>query len=792
MNKARVMRWSGFALSGFILLVLGSFAWAWRQVENALPPLDGELPLPGLTAPASLHRDAQGTVIIAAANELDANRSLGFAHGQDRFFQMDLLRRRAAGELSALFGEVALSSDEQVVIHRFRQLAQTAMARETPERRALLEAYTAGVNAGLASLASKPWEYALLRTEPKPWLTEDSGLVFYDMVLDLQDSNGTYEKTLANLRDFMGPTAVDFFNPLIGPDDSALDGSQAALPPPPPPRVIDLRPAPPALEVLSYSAPPEKLPIGSNAFIHVSGQHATVAGDPHLSLRVPNIWYRARLEWPSPGGSTHHVTGASLPGVPGVLIGSNGKIAWSFTNATVDTGDLVAVDLNPSAPEFLYLHDNESYEFEYHTDSVSVKGEDPVAVESTWTRFGPIVGESLAGKKLAFRWTFHDPAAMNFKILGLNTASTVEEALKIAANSGMPSQNLMVADADGHAGWAVTGLLPQRRGFDGRFPVSWSFGDRSWEGFQPASSRPMIRANSDQFLWSGNQRLVAGDALKKLGDSGYDDPERSAQIEQRLTAIKADADPVAALQSIQLDHRAEWALRWRDLLVTTFERSSPSGTHAQISTIIKQWDGQADASSVGYRLVREWRAQLTGMTLRPIFAEIIAHDPKFAYWKLRYEAALWALHLDEPMNLLSAEHTDWDALRLAAVDRVIAELDDQNTPLEQATWGESNRLAFSHPLAGALPSFLSNMLDFPAIRQSGDSRMPRVARPAYGASLRMVVSPGEEAKGIYHQPGGASGNPLSPFYRAGHEDWAQAEPSPFLPGEPKHSLILRP
>ncbi len=792
MSKTRLVRWSGLIGSGIVLLILGIFAWAWHQVEGALPTLDGDVSIAGLTAPAQLHRDAQGIAIIQAANEIDANRALGFAHGQDRFFQMDLLRRSAAGELSALFGSAALDVDRAVVIHRFRELARQVLAAESPERRALVQAYADGVNAGLNSLASKPWEYALLRAAPSPWLPEDCGLVLYAMVLDLQDSDGTYEKTLANLRDFLGPTAVDFFNPIVGPDDSALDGTQAELPPPPPPHVLDLRQAPPAPPVLSSVPSPERLTIGSNAFVRIHDSVATLAGDPHLGLRVPNIWYRAQLEWAGSGPSPHQVTGATLPGVPGVIIGSNGHIAWSFTNATVDTGDLIPIDLDPLAPDLFYLDSQESYEFEIHEDTIAVKGDDPVVVESTWTRFGPLVGTTRRGKKLAYRWTFHDPAAVNFRTLDLNNARTVDEALVIAAESGLPTQNLFVADTNGEAAWTLSGQLPQRRGFDGRFPSSWTYGDRSWEGFQSRTDRPVVRATATQPIWSGNQRLVGGEAGRRLGDSGFDDPERAAQIERDLRALPETANAPADLLAIQLDHRAEWVMRWRDLLVTTFEHSHPTGDRAKFRDMIANWDGQADAKSVGYRLLRDWHSQVSHLTLEPIFAKITAHDPDFAYWRLRYEAGLWALHRDEPLNLLAADYADWDALRLAAVDRVLAALAEKKTPLERASWGSANRLRFEHPLAGALPDFMASWFNFPAVHQSGDSRMPHVARPRHGASLRMVVSPGRESEGIYHQPGGASGNPLSPYYRAGHEDWARGEPSPFLPGEPAHTLNLLP
>jgi penicillin amidase len=798
MKYARLLKWIGIIGCAVILAVLLAAAWAWNRIEDSLPPLDGEQAAPGLSAQAQLDRDEAGVAIITAASEADAIYALGFAHGQDRFFQMDLSRRRSAGELSGLFGKAALPLDRSAVVHRFRVLSRQALSLLPPEQRELLTAYTAGVNAGLASLPRSPWEYAMLRHSPKPWTEEDCGLTFYAMVLELQNSTGTYEHTVSTLRDIMGRDAVDFFNPLVGPQDSTFDGSVQALGAPPSAAIINLRSDETLLEPELGSLPlPEHHVVGSNAFVVTGSQTShgagLLAGDPHLGLKLPNTWYRAQLNWTRPDGSAHRVEGVSLPGVPGIVIGSNGSIAWSFTNATVDTSDLVQVDLNQIAPELLYHYKGDSVEFEERTDTIVLPNGDTEDVTTTWTAYGPIVGRDVRGKTLALKWVFHDPAALNFDILGLATADSVAEATAIAAGSGMPNQNLFVVDRSGDAAWALTGKLPRRFGYDGRFPVSWTFGDRGWEGYLPTDERPVITCAPGDVLWSGNQRKLGGDALILLGDDGYTEPARAAQIESRLRELAGRTLAPEDLLAVQLDDHAAWAQRWSTLLVETLAEATPdSADHADLRQLLAAWDGRAAWDSAAYRFVRRWHRLLARRTLEPIFAECRRKNSDFRWWLLRYDEALWALHRDEPTHLLASSHHQWRELRQSVLAELIAEAHDQSGRLENHLWGEANRLKMKHPFSHIVPGFLSQYLDMPYSPQNGDSRLPRVARPTHGASLRMVVAPGHETEGILHLPAGQSGNPLSIFYRAGHDAWLLGNPTPFQPDPAQHRLILTP
>ena len=218
-------RW-WLALVGLVLAVLlGAAGWGWWRMRGSLPQLDGTATVGGLSAPVRIERDALGVPTITGATRADVARGLGFLHAQDRFFQMDLMRRSGAGELAELFGSAAVPLDQTHRLHGFRRTAGKALAQLAPDKRAVLDAYTAGVNAGLAALPKSPWEYVLLRTAPQPWRAEDSLLVAYAMWFDLQDPSGRFELSLRALRDSIGQTAVDFFAPRGTSRDAALDGS---------------------------------------------------------------------------------------------------------------------------------------------------------------------------------------------------------------------------------------------------------------------------------------------------------------------------------------------------------------------------------------------------------------------------------------------------------------------------------------------------------------------------------------------------------------------------------------
>ena len=841
MTPAVAKRFRLLASALSVLLLVGALAAGgfYFRIRASLPRLDGATTVAGLGAPVTVERDAQGVPTLRGQSRADVSRALGWLHAQERFFQMDLLRRSSAGELAELFGKAALPRDRATRMHGFRKLAQRVLAQLSPAERTQLDAYTAGVNAGLAALGDKPFEYLVLRTTPQPWRPEDSILVVYAMTLDLQDEVGLHEQTLMTLRDKLGDEAVAFFAPALTPADAALDGTTAPVAPLPGPQLIDLRKRPKPLSSLNPRLPvnaPSAFPasdfassfpfpprdpeavLGSNAFA-LSGAHtasgaALIANDPHLDHGVPTIWFRASLEWPGPpvvpgsppsalNAPLHRITGVTLPGIFAVVIGSNGHIAWGLTVANADTGDLIVLQVNAISPR-LYTapgHD-ELLEIEKRRETILVKDSDAVTADYEWTIWGPIVTKNEKKRPVIHRWTAHEPAATNFTFFGLEDATTVPAAVAIAHRSGIPAQNFLVADRAGDIAWTVAGALPRRVGYDGRVPTNWSFGDRRWEGFLPPNDYPVVTTkptgnpaeilSPSGRLWSANQRQIGGPSLATLGDGGYARPARAAQIRDALTPLER-ATPKDLL-AIQLDDRALFLTAWQKLLV---EALTPTATaekksRAELRGLVENWAGRASLDSVSYRLVRDFREAVYQRIFPAIFDPCIDTGPAFNWRKLHLESALWTMLREKPAHLLNPAFPTWDAVLLAAADEVVTGIEKSRTPLARATWGQQNVLSMRHPFSHSLPAFLTSWLNFPATALPGDHDVPRVQSPRHGASMRMVVSPGHEAEGLFHMPGGQSGHPLSPFYRAGHERWERGDPAPFLPGKTAHTLTLTP
>lgn len=809
------------AISGiFLLLVLAIGAWFYHQLRGSLPILDGARHVAGLSATATITRDALGVPTIRGATRNDVASAFGFLHAQDRFFQMDLLRRRAAGELAELFGKIALPLDRANRPHHFRALAQKVLANLPANDRALLEAYTAGVNAGITSLGEKPFEYLLIRATPAPWKAEDSLLIIYAMTLELQDSTDNYERSLATLRDQLSAESVGFFAPLQTPADAALDGTSAPLPAIPGPQVINLRAEknanaipPNAVSAKPIAIADSEIQPGSNSFAltgaHTATGSAMLANDPHLNLGVPNIWYRAVLEWPAvESGATprNRIMGVSLPGLPFIVLGSNGHIAWGLTNAYVDTSDLVAVDLNPVSHSLYKIPGREDLlEIETCRDTIVVTGGPSEIVESQWTFWGPIIARDFRDRPLAHHWVAYDPTATNLNFVQLESATNVTEALTVAHNSGIPTHNFVVADRVGDIGWTIAGKYPKRVGFDGRLPVSWTFGDRRWDGFVPPDQVPAISTAAASKtaisvsplvasgrLWTANNRIVGGPELTVLGDGGYAGPARASQIRDRLATIE-HATP-RDLLAIQLDDRALFLERWQKLLlsVLTPEKVAQKSSRAKLRQLVETWEGRASIESVSYRLIRTFRSVTADLVLSPIFESCSEATPTFDWHRFNFDPALWTLLEEKPAHLLAPNFATWDDLLLAAADQVVVNIEHEGTSLDHATWGARNTMRITHPLSRSFPFGLGRWLNLPNDPLPGDLNMPRIQTPTFGASMRLVVSPGHEHEALFEMPGGQSGHPLSAFYQAGHAAWVRGEPTPLLPGETKHTLQLLP
>jgi penicillin amidase len=860
------MRWVRRIIVALIVILVIAFAIGWRLLAGSRPQANGTVRAQGLSAPVTIARDADGVPTITAKDRADLAWALGFAHGQERFFQMDLQRRDAAGELSALVGKAALKADEDHRRHRFRALAVRELASLPPRQRRWINAYTQGVNAGLAHLSVRPWEYLLLGATPQPWADADTILTVDAMYLDLnQNGENARELNIARLRAVL-PRALTAF--LLAPAprwEAPMQGGPSEPVPVPDASVFDLRSLQPLSrrerrraapsaqrwgegsgEIASSSdnrtltRPSGTLSqrerdwaAGSNGFAvggALTGGAALLANDPHLHLRVPNIWFRARLRYPDPADPNKMIdlNGLTLPGAPAMVIGSNRHIAWGFTNSEGDWMDWVRVTRDPHDPSRYKTPDGWA-SIRRHDEVIHVKGAPDVHFTVEDTLWGPVMAKAPDGTSLALAWIAQDPHAVNLNLANLETATTVDQALEIAPTLGIPPQNMVVADAQGHIGWSIAGsVIPIRAGFDPSQPADWSQPGTGWAGFATPQQDPRIKDPPGSRIWTANQRIVSGDALALIGDGGYDQGARAQQIRNDLRA--RDHLIPRDMLHIQLDDRAVFLARWQKLLLDVFsqcDRMGRGSTHvpvlggirASISKMdpgsshipvlagtsasctrmramkpyVQQWQARAATDSVGYRIVRAFRDQVRENVLAPFAARAAAKWKDFGWPTPAVgEYAAWTLATQKPAWLLDPKYKDWDALLADSARQVAGELAQMPGPLAGKTWGNRNTAQIDNPLSVVLPGWLARFADMPHDPLPGDNDMPRVLHPSFGASMRIDVQPGNEAHGILEMPAGQSDNPLSPWFGKGHEAWVHGKPTPLLPGPALYHLTLEP
>ncbi len=786
-----------------IILVAALLVAAWLLLRGSLAQLDGTRTLSEIHADIAIERDALGVVTIHAQSRNDAMFALGFAHAQERFFEMDLMRRMAAGELAELVGSAAIDQDKLHRPFRMRERAQHILAALAPDERATLDAYRDGVNAGLAALSSRPWEYWLLGEKPAPWSDADSILAIDAMFFNLNGADNARETAFMQVKAALGEKVYKFLSASGGPWDAPLTGPPMGYPDLPGAEDIDLRKLDPKL--LHYPPPRAEntAPASSNGFAvngALTATHAAlVADDMHLPLRVPNIWFRARIEYPNPrrAGQIVDLIGVTLPGLPALVAGSNRHVAWGFSNSYGDWMDWVRVDLDPEDPTRYQTADGWK-PLQESTQIIKVHNAPDLKLELRDTQWGPILGkDALAkdtdGTPLALAWTAIEPGGVNMQFARMDTAETVDEAMDIANAAGMPAQNFVVGDRAGNIAWTIAGKIPKREGTcDPLLPCDWSQPDTGWNGWLAAADYPRLPNPPWQRLWTANARTLDWESpdYAKLGDGGYDFGARARQIRDDLRA-KTQFTPDDML-AIQLDDRALLMRNWHALLGKVLAKAGDTAAFADMKKYTNDWNDRADPASVGYRLAHDFRQEVVDTVLDGFAAAVRARYPDFKLPKLgQAETLVDDILLHRPPNLLPPGYTNWDDLLQRCAERVGTRLAAMPGGIAKRNWGEVTKTNIRHPLSVALPR-LGWLLDMPRRELPGDINMPRVQAASFGASERFAVEPGHEEYGYFHMPGGQSDNPLSPFYGAGDAAWAAGKAMPFLPGATKYTLELQP
>ncbi len=638
-----------------------------------------------------------------------------------------------------------------------------------------------------------------------------------EMFWMLQGSSVDEGLERAQWRECVGDAMFGWLEPRGGRWDGALDGSVLAPGTMPGPETFDLRklapaaPASGAASVVARADEPRFLDdraapdrhealVGSNNWA-VSSAHsvtgaAMLANDMHLSLGAPSIWFRAQFE--IGGEQPIRAEGVTLPGVPALVAGSNGHVAWGVTNSYGQWFDWV------KAPEHA-----DPAQLTHPAETIAVKG--CAAVKLDIARFNglPVVEKSGA-QSYALHRVADAGEAYSLALEQMRAVRDVGAAVEVAARSGIPEQNFVVADDRGEIGWTIAGAL-----LDGRVAAAEGFG-----GFFPATDvarLPRIVLAASVFdggigddnpgtglLWTANARTYewpganvagprhAGEGRfgSSMGDGGYDLGARARQIRDRLEATPRFDE--TTLGAIHFDDEALFLRPWAGRIAAV-----ATGTTARpdVARLLKDWNGRADADQAGYRLVREVRTRvldaLRAAWMPPLIKAGQCPDRKYD-WHARFEYAAEDVLDKRPAHLLPRGFASWDAFLLAQVDATVADMTRAGArPLAQATWGEANRSRIGHVLSRALP-ILSTVLDMPSVPQSGDRNMPHVASPTFGQSGRLVVAPGHEERATLAMPGGQSGHPMSPYYGAGHADWVAGRATPLLAGAPRHVLTLTP
>src|SRR5947209_6892367 len=493
----RLLLWLAGVL---LLLVLGLGGYAFYVAESALPRMDGRLQVRGLTAPVTVTRDSHGVPTIDAASLPDLFFAQGYVTAQDRLWQMDIMRRYGAGELSEILGEDTLKIDREQRILGLRDAAKKSLEIASPREHSFFEAYASGVNAYIENARSHlPIEFRILRYAPKPWTAEDSVVIGNQMVKDL------------NYHYFYDALAREKILAKLGPEltaDLYVNGSWHDRPPTVMREDVNEpdRPAGDSDEeeedspdtsvtqnrvrsaVLTNSASEEVAVNGSNDWV-VSGTH-TITGKPllsndmHLGHQMPNLWYEAHLHC-----ATFDVAGVTLPGLPYVIVGHNQRVAWGFTNVGPTVTDIYVENFNDQGA---YQTPKGWVQPEHRQEIIHVKGKPDINIDVQLTRHGPIITDLVPGetRPLALHWTLYD--GMRVPFFDVDAAQNWEEFTKAFSQLDAPGQNVVYADVDGNIGYHTTGKVPIRASGDGSLPVSGSDDAHERTSYMPSEKLPSM------------------------------------------------------------------------------------------------------------------------------------------------------------------------------------------------------------------------------------------------------------------------------------------------------------
>lgn len=720
------------------MLVVGlaaTYWYAWRPQ----PEVSGRITAP-VSKSATITRDSLGVPHISAGSWEDAIFLQGFVTAQDRMWQMDSLRRLAAGDLSEVVGGRAAESDSEARRLRLRRIAEEQFKTLTPAARTIFAAYTRGVNHYLETHRGRvSVEFALLGYDPRPWTITDCLLAGLQMNRILSTS---WEDELRKAT-------------MLATGDPAK------------------------VNILFPTRAGNEIQVGSNAWA-ISGAHTAsgrpiLSSDPHLSYTLPSTWYMVHLKAPG-----LDVSGVSLPGIPAVIIGHNDRIAWGATNLQFDVQDLYIEKFDPRTGRYLYRGQIEQARLE--RDMLAVRGEQPREIATWVTRHGPIF-LTENNQYYALRWAAAEPGALEFPFLDIDRARNWNDFTAALARFPGPPQNFAYADIDGNIGYHAAGKLPIRRNYPGDMPVDGSSGEFEWDGFIPFDQLPSSFNPASGIVISANDNPFPENYPYRVSGA-FASPHRARQI-LALLSVRDKWQPQDML-AVQKDVYSAFAHFLARQIVTAYQaRKSHNPDLEEAVEALRDWNGQMEIG-----LAAPMVTTLVYQRLRKAIADRATAG----------KGAIYQFHMAPSVveNILRARPKDWfpdyDQLILRCFSEGVEEGKNlQGSSVKRWNYGDYVRLTITHPVLGHLP-WIGKYFNVGPVDMSGSSTTVKQRNTTVGPSMRMVVDFSGFDRSLQNITIGESGHVLSRHYRdqwdayyAGH-----SFPMQFNKVEGKDVLVVDP
>ena len=746
-----------------VLVALSGFFW----LRTSLPDTTGTVQLAGIQSSVVISRDRDGVPHIRAETDADAYFALGYVHAQDRFWQMETMRRFGAGRLSEVMGKATLGADKWMRTLGLYHLAEGQVKRLDEPVRHAFEAYTRGVNGWLTNKTGLPsLEFAGFRYTPEPWRVADS-LIWGKIMATRLAGNYRTEIFRSLIAKRIAPERVGELWPAYPADASvtlvgSLAGTLSNL-------GTDL------LAGLSELPPwPSGLPKGASNVWALGPQKsdtggAVLANDPHLGFSAPIMWYLARIETP-----TLKVSGATVPGVPFHILGVNSNISWGVTSAEADVEDLFVEKLSDADPSRYVVADGEA-EFEVRQETIGIKGQADHILNVRSSRHGPILSD-IRGDLRGLGEDGHVVALSATYLLGDDRTSGAFYALNRAENwqafkDGLrrlqgPVLNFAYADSNGNIGYRMAGKVPVRGTGSGVVPVLGWLEDADWQGFIPFDDMPSLLNPQSSTIINANNRAVS-DMYPYFISHDWAARYRAERIEQKLNStVTISLKQVQALQNDTV------SLMARDLLpkllkMTRTEREIDKSALA----LLQEWDGIMARSRPEPLIFSTWMLELNKLIYGDELGDLM---PGYLKLRPRFLNSVLSRRPEWCDNIKTLASEDCALLVNHALQRAIDQLKEQfGADLGEWTWGEVHRATFTHQILSRIP-LLDRLGNISIASDGGNYTINRGATRVnnqqspfahiHGPGFRAIYDMSDIANSQFMIATGQSGNPLSQHY----------------------------